>query len=558
MKKSSMARTLILSFVLWQLLLLPCSCRNLVPKAAVEADDGGGKWDLLQSNIGIIAMHMQLLNNDKVVIYDRTDYGLSNISLPDGKCRHDPNEKALKVDCTAHSVEYDVVKNSIRPLTVQTDIWCSSGSTTINGTLIQTGGFNDGDHAVRIYKPCDGKCDWEEIPNGLVQRRWYSTNHILPDGERQIIVGGRRQFNYEFYPKSGDTDKGARYLRFLVETNDPVIENNLYPFVFLNTDGNFFIFANNKAILFDYKKDVVAKTYPQIPGGEPRSYPSTGSAVLLPLNGSTMEAEVLVCGGAPVGSYDAARKKKFMEALNTCGRIKITDKNPQWVMETMPMSRVMGDMILLPNGHILIINGASSGTAGWEYARNPVLNPVVYRPDNPIGKRFQVQNPTSIPRMYHSTAILLRDGRILVGGNNPHILYNFTNVLYPTELRMEAFSPSYLHQDVQNLRPRIISPRSHSEFGYGHFLSVDFNIPGLVKQDSIKVTMVSPSFNTHSFSMNQRLLVLNMNSFKTVGKSTHNVEVVTPVNNYLAPSGYYLLFVVHQDIPSEGIWVRLL
>ncbi|VVA91931.1 unnamed protein product [Arabis nemorensis] len=38
----------------------------------------------------------------------------------------------------------------------------------------------------------------------------------------------------------------------------------------------------------------------------------------------------------------------------------------------------------------------------------------------------------------NSTAILLRDGR---GGSNPHAFYNFTGVLFPTELSLEAFSP---------------------------------------------------------------------------------------------------------------------
>ena len=48
---------------------------------------GGGKWDLLRSNIGVYAMHMQLLNNDRVVIFDLTDFGASNISLPNNRCR---------------------------------------------------------------------------------------------------------------------------------------------------------------------------------------------------------------------------------------------------------------------------------------------------------------------------------------------------------------------------------------------------------------------------------------------------------------------------------------
>ncbi|XP_010263908.1 PREDICTED: aldehyde oxidase GLOX1-like [Nelumbo nucifera] len=541
------------SFLVWLLLFLVATpCRSLT-----HAAGGGGKWDLLQQSIGISAMHMQLLNNDRVVIFDRTDFGESKLPLPDGKCRNDPNDTVLTVDCTAHSAEYDVLSKSIRPLMVLTDVWCSSGAVSPDGRLIQTGGFNDGDHAVRIFTPCNG-CDWQENSSGLLARRWYATNHILPDG-RSIIIGGRRQFNYEFYPKSSSTNI-LFSLPFLSQTNDPKIENNLYPFVHLNVDGNLFIFANNRAILLDYTKNAVVKTFPQMPGGDPRSYPSTGSSVLLPLKNlqqSSVEAEVLVCGGAPKDSYVQAKKGKFVRALDTCGRIKITDASPDWSMETMPLARVMGDMLLLPNGHVLIINGASSGTAGWELGREPELKPVIYRPDNPSGSRFEVQNPSSTPRLYHSTAILLRDGRVLVGGNNPHRYYNFTGVLYPTDLSLEAFSPDYLDSKFSTLRPKILSPGSQAQLSYGQRLSVRFSVSGALNDKWVSVTMVSPSFTTHSFSMNQRLLVLDGGKVTPVSSSVYDVEVTAPNSGFLAPSGYYLLFVVHQEIPSEGIWVNI-
>ncbi|MFS7972289.1 putative immunoglobulin-like, galactose oxidase-like, Early set domain-containing protein [Helianthus anomalus] len=70
--------------------------------------------------------------------------------------------------------------------------------------------------------------------------------------------------------------------------------------------------------------------------------------------------------------------------------------------------------------------------------------------------------------------------------------------------------------------------------------------------------MVSPSFNTHSFSMNQRLLVLdNANSTKALGRSTYRVGVTAPPSGNFAPTGHYLLYVVHKEIPSSGIWVRM-
>lgn len=304
----------------------------------------------------------------------------------------------------------------------------------------------------------------------------------------------------------------------------------------------------------------MVRTFPQIPGGDPRSYPSSGSGVLLPLKNlqsKFIEAEVLICGGAPKGSYQKASKREFLGALNTCARIKITDPNPTWVVETMPRARVMGDMVMLPNGDVLIINGAGSGTAGWEYGRDPVLNPVLYKTNNPIGARFELQNPSHTPRMYHSTAILVRDGRVLVGGSNPHIGYNFNNVLFPTELSIEAFSPSYLEPRFANVRPRIVASTSELQ-KHGQKLGLRFQVKAALDKNLVYVTMLAPPFNTHSFSMNQRLLVLESNKVNIVEGTTYDVQVTMPGSPILAPPGFYLLFVVHKEIPSEGIWIQIL
>ncbi|XP_057533865.1 aldehyde oxidase GLOX-like [Amaranthus tricolor] len=532
-----------------------------LPCTTLGAEGGSGRWHLLQRSIGISAMHMQLLHDDSVVIFDRTDFGNSNLPLAAGRCRRDQNEEAIKKDCTAHSAKYNSLTNTFRPLTVLTDTWCSSGAILPNGTLVQTGGFNDGIRVVRMIHPSCSQCDWIEFPNMLLAPRWYASNHILPDG-RLIIIGGRQSFNYEFYPKK-ETDQLFE-LPFLEQTNDDFEENNLYPYVFLHVDGNLFIFANNRAILFDYNKSAVVRTYPSIPGGEPRNYPSTGSAVLLPLRnlelGVNMEVEVLICGGAPRGSFTKALNTgQFLTTLNTCARMKISDPDPKWEMETMPMGRVMSDMLILPNEDVIIINGASLGTAGWELGRNPVLTPVIYHPDNTTETRFEVQRPAKIPRMYHSCSIVLRDGRVLVAGSNPHSGYNFTGVLYPTELSVEAFSPPYLDSSKTRIRPTFIKPLSGYKIKYGMSLKIKFSIKGEVDLNTIKVTMLRPPFNTHSFSMSQRLLVLtNIKPVKTsVVSGQFDVQVRIPGSANIAPPGFYIIFVVHQSVPSEGIWVQL-
>ncbi|TKV96989.1 hypothetical protein SEVIR_9G466400v4 [Setaria viridis] len=556
------------------LLLLACAYASGI----APASGSGGRWDLLQRSIGVSAMHMQLLHNDRVIIFDRTDFGRSNLSLPGGRCRVNPRERALPGgDCTAHSAEYDVAANAARPLFVFTDTWCSSGTVAPDGTLVQTGGWNDGYRNARTMPVCggsDGKsCDWSEKQDALAANRWYATNQILPDG-RAFIIGGRRQFSYEFYPKADPSDTSVIQMPFLVQTRDPE-ENNLYPFVHLNIDGNLFIFAKNRAILLDYKRNKVARTYPVLADGDPRNYPSSGSSVLLPLKPNPTEAEVLVCGGAPSGSYNSTKgsARTFVPALATCGRIKITDPSPAWVIETMPSPRVMGDMILLPNGaEVAIINGAADGTAGWEAAGTPNYAPVIYRPDRSPGDRFEEQAATGVARLYHSSVVLLRDGRLLVGGSNPHTYYNFSGVEFPTELSLEAFSPEYLDQSNDMLRPRILDPSpvgAASSVSYGTTLKLQFSVPASARRrrggaggfglGEVSVTMLAPSFTTHSFAMNQRLLFLEVGKTAAVrGRAgTYNVSATMPATAVLAPPGYYMVFVVNGHVPSEGIWVHI-
>ncbi|CAK9137068.1 unnamed protein product, partial [Ilex paraguariensis] len=503
-------------------------------------------------------MHMQLLHNNKVVIFDRTDFGRSNISLPGGRCRFDPSDTVLQTDCTAHSILYDIRTNTFRPLMVQTDTWCSSGAVLSNGTLIQTGGYNDGDHVVRKFVPCmDNNCDWIEFPDSLSRRRWYATNQILPDGRSIIIIGGRQQFNYEFYPRNSQHSSSSRtffWLEFLRETSDDS-EDNLYPFVHLLPNGHLFVFANVRSILFDYRTNRVVREFPEISGGDPRNYPSSGSSVLLPIDENRIhEAEIMICGGSPRNSFLSAKRGSFIRASSTCGRLKVTDENPNWAMETMPTPRVMGDMVLLPNGDILVINGAESGTAGWGNARNPVTRPVIYRPDRPENNRFSVMQPSLRPRLYHSTAILLTDGRVLVGGSNPHIYYNFTGVEYPTDLSLEAFSPPYLAAEYEPLRPRIVYV--DEVWGYKQSFLVTFKVPNFLKKGTLSVRIIAPSFTTHSLGMNQRMVVLKGVEISYGGSGAYRLTVVGPSTREIAPPGYYLLFVVHASIPSSGVWVK--
>ncbi|KAI5084669.1 hypothetical protein GOP47_0000838 [Adiantum capillus-veneris] len=524
--------------------------------AGAEAAALSGSWQLLVENGGVSAMHMTLTPANTVLMYDRTDYGPSQLKLAGGKCRNDPNDLALTTDCYAHAIELDLSTNAVRPLEVSTDTWCSSGAFLADGRFVSTGGWNDGGQSVRIFTPCSDKtCDWQELSNALAKPRWYASNQILPDNNI-IVVGGRKGFSYEFAPRT----TGAISLPFLYQTNEPNTENNLYPFLHLSSDGNVFIFANSKSILLDYRSNKVVRTFPELLGGS-RNYPSSGSSVMLPLSAvdDFQRVEVMICGGAPHGAFQKVAQGSYPAALQTCARMTITDPNPEWSMENMPSSRVMGDMILLPTSEVLIINGAKQGTAGWGSAVNPSLSPFLYTPSAPTESRFQVLASTPIPRLYHSTAILLPDGRVLVGGSNPNVGYSFMDVPFPTELRIEAYSPYYLATSFDNKRPSITA--LNGQIGYGVIFEVDFILLTADHVSSVEFKLFAPPFTTHTTSMNQRQLILQattiLNGTSKGAGAGFMAMVKSPSSAIAAPPGYYLLFVVNQGVPSQGAWIQV-
>ncbi|KAL5711486.1 (methyl)glyoxal oxidase [Ranunculus cassubicifolius] len=520
-----------------------------------------GKWELHSANAGISGMHLMLLPNNKAIMFDSTVLGKSELLFPAGSC---PLLNGV-VDCYAHAAEYDIETAAVRPLRVHTDTWCSSGGVTVDGVLVQAGGYQGGGRVVRTLEMCD-TCDFVEHGESLSRQRWYSTQQALPDG-RFIVVGGRDDTarSYEIIPPIGvKTPLEQNFkLPFLVETTDtfPGAENNLYPHVHLSSDGNLFIFANYKSILYNYEKHQIVRRFPDLPGGA-RNYPGSAPSAVLPIkiprdkNKKNVPVEVAICGGAPREAFQVREQKnQYLTGLKSCGRIKITDAKAKWKIEQMPGPRLMGDMLILPTGDLIIVNGAKKGSAGWEYAEDPYYSPVIYRPSKSKDKRFEELTPSKIARMYHSSAIVLPDGKILVAGSNTHARYNYT-AKYPTELRVEKFSPPYLDPSLAMYAPTILSNYGQMILKYGQEFEVNVKLQVEAKPKDLKVTMYSPAFTTHGISMNQRLLVLPQIGVTGAGGST-TIKVRAPPSGAVAPPGYFMLFVVHRGVPSKSVWIRI-
>ncbi|KAG0208276.1 hypothetical protein BGX33_006356 [Mortierella sp. NVP41] len=315
--------------------------------------------------------------------------------------------------------------------------------------------------------------------------------------------------------------------------------------------------------------------------------------VLLPLRTeNNYEAEILICSGATEFSSHG-------KGQDQCGRIKPLAKDADWVMEDMPLGRMMPDLTLLSDGSIMIFNGANKGTAGHGRAKDPVLQPTVQ-----ANSRFTTQNPSYIPRLYHSIAMPVLDGRVMVAGSNPNaITVDWSE--FPVEHRVEMFSSSYMFSDVprpllkaettlgQTInRPEALSiqalqeSNANPERGQGdgdtteNMISFDtvFEIEvqfysGLVisenqavtpkdgktnKPSRVQVNLMNGGFVTHSTHMSQRLVGLEVVGYVPNREGgLDRLRFKGPRDGALTPPGWYQMTVVENGIPSEGAWVRV-
>jgi hypothetical protein len=211
------------------------------------------------------------------------------------------------------------------------------------------------------------------------------------------------------------------------------------------------------------------------------------------------------------------------------------------------LNNILGDVL----SQILIINGAQNGAQGWDAATNAAFNPVTYYPDT---STFVVEPATTIARVYHSTANLLPDGRILVAGSNCHLIYTFTGE-FPTELRVEAFSPEYLDPVNDPVRPQITT--APEIVTYNSAFTVEISL-ATAPTGNIGLTLSSAPFTTHSYSQGQRQIKLPVTAPAPInGTNAYSISAIGPISETVAPPSYYMLFAINNGVPSSGVWVNV-
>ncbi len=241
---------------------------------------------------------------------------------------------------------------------------------------------------------------------------------------------------------------------------------------------------------------------------------------------------VLVIGGGGTPPVDMRTR-----ATESCETLDTAAAAPAWVLSAaMSQPRVMPDAVLLPDGTVFVANGSSTGFA--DNGANPVYEAEIY---DPVVNGWTTVCTMQVPRLYHATALLLPDARVLTAGTDSQ--WN-PDPFHVSELRLELYSPPYLFRGA---RPVIESAPAQLEYNTTVTLRCSTS-PAVGSACLVRCGSV-----THSFNSDQRLVALPA----TAGAGGA-VSVDTPPDPMVAPPGFYLLFVLtNAGVPSIANFVRL-
>ena len=142
----------------------------------------------------------------------------------------------------------------------------------------------------------------------------------------------------------------------------------------------------------------------------------------------------------------------------------------------------------------------------------------------------------AVDRMYHSTSLLLPDGRVLFAGSGE-------GAGGVDQKTYEIYSPPYLFKGA---RPTITT--APASVSYGQSFQVETPDAASIQ----KVSVIRLGSVTHAFDLSQRFLSL---SFSAAGGQ---LSVIAPASGNLAPPGYYLLTILNgSGVPSISKIVRI-
>ena len=410
------------------------------------------------------------------------------------------------------------------------DMFCEGLSMDSTGRFIATGGNNA--PATSLYSP---KYDVWTRQAAMNIPRGYQAQATLSNGNIFTIGGSWSGGNT--VPKNGEV-----YNPF---TNTWTLLGGAPVAPILTADQQGVYRADNHAWLFGWKGGSVFQAGPSkrmnwygTAGGG-----STASAGFRGDDGDAMcgnavmydaaAGKILTVGGAPNYQGSDATANAYVLTINGPNTAAGVQKiNPMW------FQREFANAVVLPNGKVFITGGQIHGQPFSDDTAQ--LQPEMW---DPVTTQFTKLASQTVPRTYHSTAILLPDATILSGGGG--LCGDCATNHYDAQI----YSPSYLFNGdgTRAARPVILSaPAQVAITTPRSTLTATTNVP------VASWSLIRLGSTTHTVNTDQRRIPL-------FGKNTGNTyELELPTDPGIFLPGYYMLFAMNaQGTPSiaKYIWV---
>jgi galactose oxidase-like protein len=272
----------------------------------------------------------------------------------------------------------------------------------------------------------------------------------------------------------------------------------------------------------------------------PAQLGATGGApqVMLAMDPPYDRAQLLIPGGTPLlpspGSWLASNLTQLITVDsqgNVTQELKGNLNNRRWYSSA----------VTLPDGKVFLTSGADKDevvSPGFEF---PVRQPELY---DPATGEWTAMAESSRDRTYHNSALLLPDGRVLVGGHSPIWTgYGATHDAVPgvtanndKDSSFEVWSPPYLFRGD---RPILAQVQKGIQWG------TSFQITTPNAADISKVVLSRLPSPQHITDSDSRTLRLNFT------RNGALLDATAPPNGIAAPPGYYYLFILNGDgVPS--------
>jgi hypothetical protein len=390
------------------------------------------------------------------------------------------------------------------------NLFCAGQAQLPDGRILVVGGYNPpslGAANANIFDPATQS--WSAVPN-MAYRRWYPTATTLPDGRVLVTSGGQSCLTcLADLPEIFDPATG----RFSTLTNARLAVP-YYPFMYVLPDGSVVDAGANEQRVATSKLNVSTGTWTSV---DPVVRDGHSSAMYLP--------------GKIIKTGTAADSGTSGSAAATAFVIDMNQPSPSWrQIASMANPRAFQNTTLLPDGTVLITGGGTM-LDGYDITKS-VFAAELW---TPATESWQTLASASIPRLYHSTAVLLPDGRVLnAGSGNDGPAVNQTQA--------QIFSPPYL---FKGSRPTIANAPDTLQYGAGFIVQTPDSA------NIASVSLIRPGSATHGFDEDQRFLPLSFSASAGV------LTIQAPANANLAPPGYYMLFLVNSNgVPSVAKFVH--